>query len=78
MPVFLRVTTGDERIVVNANYVVEIREEGAGATIAVDKGSELATYPVQESVEDLCSQLSTDPRNRRLTTKPRGTGLTRA
>jgi hypothetical protein len=74
MPVFVRVTTADDSLVLNANHIVEIYEQGDGAAIALDKGVEVATYAVLESVDELLQQLSSDPRNRWLAAESSGAG----
>jgi hypothetical protein len=65
MPVFVRVTT-NKRVVLNADHIVEFHPHGDGAAVAIYKGRQIATYSVRESVDNLCRQLSADPRNRPL------------
>ncbi len=74
MPLFVRVTTADESLVLNANHIAEIHEQGDGAVIALDKGVEVAAYAVLESVDELLQQLSNDPRNQRLAAESSGAG----
>lgn len=65
MPVFVRLTTDRGPMVLNIDYVLEIKDQGDSAAISVGKGNEVSTYSVREPMEDLYRRFSISPRLRR-------------